>query len=544
MVLMVDGPPPLTILSPTTSTTTTSTPMTFINLTEESSLDGLPPLVMTNATSTSTTSILPTPMQTDTSDAATEPEPEPEVVVPVASGSSRSKRYQCPACPYVTDSKTQFAYHKSFHRPRGDPYQCSECSYNVTKKHLLIQHQKTHFAPVSEVSKVDKPYGELSLVMGNETRSSGLTPAEILKLTKKMGSEVSIMPAITITSGASSSSSKPTRGQLVPKIVYYCANCPARYLDESEIVIHQNKHHQQDKYKCDLCSFSTCDESGIANHRNVHGINYRTATSELRRHNVESESHPRSRIISIRCNGDNQRAWVVKKDHEALQPPETDEPIVVDDPIVIEEDHIVIEDYIPEEVEEPVPVIEEPIQVEDSEPVLIEDPIPVPEETNQEEEPIQEEEPEPAPPTPPPPQKSRTPRPKPKEQPPRVRRSARVRRSLIQTISQPKMTRKSKQPKQQGFSCDHCDYTHQDEQTFKDHVTFHFRDILFPRRVDGVQENRGPFRQIFTKVHDPEQTFELTFNSDPEEDGEESGEEKDKIIVEIYTHPKPHVEFK
>lgn len=484
-------------------------------------------------------------MQTDTSDAATEPEPEPEVMVPAASGSSRAKRYQCPACPYVTDSKTQFAYHKSFHRPRGDPYQCSECSYNVTKKHLLIQHQKTHTtAPVSEVTSVDKPSGELSLVMGNETKSSGLTAAEILKLTKKMGNEVSIMPAITITSVASSSSSKPTKGQLVPKIVYYCANCPARYLDESEIVIHQNKHHQQDKYKCDLCSFSTCDESGISNHRNVHGVNYRTATAELRRHNVESESHPRPKIISIRCNGDDQRAWVVKKDHEALQSPDPEEPTVVEDTIVIE-DHIpVVEE--PTQVEDPVPVIEEPIQVED---VPVEEADPTQEEEpSQEEEPTQEEEPESAPPTPPPPpQKTRTPRPKPKEQPPpRIRRSARVRKSLIPATSRPKVTtRKSKQPKQKVFSCDHCDYTHHDEETFQDHVTFHFRDILFPRRVDGVQENRGTLRQIFRKVHDPEQTFELTFNSDPDPEGdEESGEGQERIFVEIYTEPKPRVEFK
>lgn len=511
--------------------------MTFINLTEESSMDGLPPLVMTNVpTSTSTTSILPTPMQTDTSDAATEPEPEPEVMVTVPSTSSRTKRYQCPACPYVTDSKTQFAYHKSFHRPRGDPYQCSECSYNVTKKHLLIQHQKTHSsAPVSEPAKAtDKPSGELSLVMGNETKSSGLTPAEILSLTKKMGNEVSIMPAITITSVASSSSSSknPTKGQLVPKIVYYCSNCPARYLDESEIVIHQNKHQQQDKYKCDLCSFSTCDESGIANHRNVHGINYRTATAELRRHNVESESHPRPKIISVHCNGDDaQRAWVVKKDHEALQPPEPEEPITVDEPIVIEdpvpeveepvqeEDSVPVEDAVVEESSE----MEEPMQIE--EPVPMEDPVPEPEES------IQEKEPTPEPPSPPPKSPTPPPPPKQKEPPPRVRRSARVKQTLVPTTtaSRPRRTA-TRKTRKQPYSCDHCDYTNEDEQVLKDHVKFHFRDILFPRSVDGVRENRGRFRQIFTKVDDPEQTFELTFDS---EDDEESGEERERIFIEI-----------
>lgn len=495
MVLMVDGPPPLTILSPgpsNASSTTTTTPMTFINLTEESSLDGLPPLVMSNATSTST-SILPTPMQTDTSDAATEPEPDPEVV-PISNSSSRAKRYQCPACPYVTDSKTQFAYHKSFHRPRGDPYQCSECSYNVTKKHLLIQHQKTHTAPVSEPSR------ELSLVSSKETKSSGLTPVELLNLTKKMGTEVSIIPAITATNPTN-----PTKGQLVPKILYYCANCPARYLDESEIVIHQNKHHQHDKYKCDLCSFSTCDESGIANHRNVHGLNYRTTTAELRRHNVESERHSRPKIISIRSGDDQpEKVWVVKKDHEALQPTEQEEPIIIDDLILVEdgvpaEDSIVIDDTVPVDepmqIEYPVLVIEEPVQEED----------PV----------IAPEEPTPKPPTPGPEKRKSS---KPKE-PPRVRRSTRVKQRTAQEQPPAKTNRRSKQPPE-SYSCDHCDYTNADEQALKDHVAFHLRDVLFPPSVDDYAEHRGTLRRKSTRANDDE----------ADRDGEEEG---DKIFLDL-----------
>ena len=56
----------------------------------------------------------------------------------------KGKRYKCMFCPYVTDSKSQFLYHKSFHKPRGEPFKCNFCSYNVTKKHLLNQHMKMH----------------------------------------------------------------------------------------------------------------------------------------------------------------------------------------------------------------------------------------------------------------------------------------------------------------------------------------------------------------------------------------------------------------
>ena len=60
---------------------------------------------------------------------------------------SSSKRYKCAACPYVSDSKSQFVYHKQFHRPRGAPYKCPKCSYNVSRRHLLNQHLKVHGLP-------------------------------------------------------------------------------------------------------------------------------------------------------------------------------------------------------------------------------------------------------------------------------------------------------------------------------------------------------------------------------------------------------------
>ncbi|XP_053696777.1 uncharacterized protein LOC128744050 [Sabethes cyaneus] len=310
-------PPPPLIFSPglasggqfinsTVAVTPASTPptpaqsvhMTFINLTEESSME--PPA-----------QLQPTPFlidSTPSSDTTTEEHDEPP---------PRTKRYQCEACPYVTNSKTQFAYHKSFHRPRGDPYKCDICSYNVTKKHLLIQHQKTHNEKSHSTAKSTTERsgnGELSLVMGNETKSSGLTPADILDLTKKMTAEVSITPA----SSGSSDNGKRHSNKSKKMIVFFCQNCPARYLDESEIVIHQNRHAQKEKYQCDLCSFSTCDESSTATHRNVHSSNYNRTTAELRSLHSESERHAQPNLIQV---GEPELVWVVESDYNLLKMP-------------------------------------------------------------------------------------------------------------------------------------------------------------------------------------------------------------------------------
>ncbi|KAK9870409.1 hypothetical protein WA026_007979 [Henosepilachna vigintioctopunctata] len=54
------------------------------------------------------------------------------------------KKFRCLICPYVTNTKSQYTYHKQFHKPRGGQYSCTRCSYNVSKRHLLHQHLKIH----------------------------------------------------------------------------------------------------------------------------------------------------------------------------------------------------------------------------------------------------------------------------------------------------------------------------------------------------------------------------------------------------------------
>ncbi|EEB13612.1 conserved hypothetical protein [Pediculus humanus corporis] len=63
-----------------------------------------------------------------------------------------TKRYKCLQCPYLSNSRTQFLYHKQFHRPRDASFKCMYCSYNVSRRHLLHQHLRVHHMQ-KEVSK-------------------------------------------------------------------------------------------------------------------------------------------------------------------------------------------------------------------------------------------------------------------------------------------------------------------------------------------------------------------------------------------------------
>ena len=86
-------------------------------------------------------------MKIDSAGNLTAPTDELNQVDEVEMSSEPGKRYKCCSCPYIIDSKSQFTYHKQFHRPRGAPYKCPKCSYNVSRRQLLNQHLKVHGLP-------------------------------------------------------------------------------------------------------------------------------------------------------------------------------------------------------------------------------------------------------------------------------------------------------------------------------------------------------------------------------------------------------------
>ncbi|KAG0416707.1 hypothetical protein HPB47_006197 [Ixodes persulcatus] len=56
-----------------------------------------------------------------------------------------TKKHTCDCCPYASDNKTQYLYHKQFHRTnKNAPYKCTHCTYWSTHSHLMAQHQRVH----------------------------------------------------------------------------------------------------------------------------------------------------------------------------------------------------------------------------------------------------------------------------------------------------------------------------------------------------------------------------------------------------------------
>lgn len=137
--------------------------------------------------------------------------------------SEEVKRYRCRQCPYLSNSKTQFLYHKQFHRPRDAPFKCMYCSYNVSRRHLLHQHLRVHHTYRSSAED-DLPDIPLVWVLRGGT---------YLKM-------------------------------------YKCRWCPHVNLRRVNIQEHEKMHRDTCKLQCPDCSY-TCNNPGVlSSHVKVH----------------------------------------------------------------------------------------------------------------------------------------------------------------------------------------------------------------------------------------------------------------------------------
>lgn len=204
----------------------------------------------------------------------------------------KTKRYKCEMCPYETDSKSQFQYHSSFHKPsRNESYQCKYCSYNVSKRHLLNQHIKMHAACGSG--------GGMSADDINESQVS-----------------TSIVEPVQEVVNASE------------RYIHFCHKCPGRYLSLKEIISHLKRHEISSTHKCDFCNYSSADDSEVKAHSAVHTSYYQEKTKEFMAKYKQAPDYPNPQLYTARQgfddSGANDDVWVVKKQQEQQKTQESE----------------------------------------------------------------------------------------------------------------------------------------------------------------------------------------------------------------------------
>lgn len=321
------------------------------------------------------------------------------------------KKFQCTSCPYITDNKSQFLYHKQFHKLRGATYKCRYCSYNVSKRHLLQQHLRLHnddgvlrevktegvpqietqmlkdcplvwvskegkftkmfkcrFCPHLNVRKVNIQEHEKMHCEHEDCSSTadevsyscpdcsytcnnaGVLSAHfkvhqgingqihcLVDATKSDEEQINELMNktennfITVDDNIENfevdDDENDTTIEITDidpeKILFFCQQCPARYLFEKELEAHIRFHGSRLFYRCDYCSYTARQRPHLLTHCNVHTQEYQMETKNLQSEYLTSKNHLQP-YVSIVDGAviNNQQVWTVVET-SAVQPQET-----------------------------------------------------------------------------------------------------------------------------------------------------------------------------------------------------------------------------
>lgn len=159
------------------------------------------------------------------------------------------KRHMCEHCPYKTDNKTQYLYHKQFHRPNPSaPFKCNVCSYWATMQHLLTQHLRVH-SENGEAEPSDSPKEAPKQFFDFFDDKEGV-PEKISIVYVKKGEETVKM--------------------------FKCEFCPMMNKKKANVRVHQKMHGviiNDGRFACSYCNYQCLNQGGLTNHMKVHQKN-------------------------------------------------------------------------------------------------------------------------------------------------------------------------------------------------------------------------------------------------------------------------------
>ena len=196
-----------------------------------------------------------------------------------------SKRHGCEKCPYTTNSKNDFLYHKQFHRPKPTAdFKCDHCEYWVTHKRLLKQHAKVHTGEFysSNMSNVSSPaksdYSENALVY--DTVEIAAIKQRIIA--SKITPSISVTPAVSPMKLASNCTMGNKRGFLKKdgtyRKIHKCRFCPYLNLRTRNLRLHELMHGRRSStntlMKCPHCNYYVGSKGLLAHHLKVHQPDY------------------------------------------------------------------------------------------------------------------------------------------------------------------------------------------------------------------------------------------------------------------------------
>ena len=212
----------------------------------------------------------------------------------VSRGAKFFKMFKCRHCPHVNVRKANILEHEKRHSagPAGQTdnlHACAICNYRCNNAGVLSAHVKVH-------------QNVLGIVHGLADPSK--TDQDQLRAL--------VLPDANDDAGSSSGDApQPNLDLLLGKDdeggLHFCAHCPARFVVEAELMIHQRFHGPvQLAYRCDVCSYTARQEAHLLAHWKVHSSDYQERTQVLVQQHGISAKHPQPRIQAVHPAGQEE----------------------------------------------------------------------------------------------------------------------------------------------------------------------------------------------------------------------------------------------
>ncbi|KAK7114642.1 zinc finger protein 142-like isoform X2 [Littorina saxatilis] len=210
------------------------------------------------------------------------------------------KRHRCEKCPYTTNSKNDFLYHKQFHRPKpAAEYKCEHCDYWVTHRRLLRQHMRLHNKEFRQDSIAGSPTKSLA-----SDASAVLDAVEIAAIKQKMISNkitasLSSSPAVSPMKIAAQCSAGNRPGFIMHNGAYkklqHCRKCPYTNIRARNVRLHELMHgfrrSEHPLNKCPHCDYYVGAKGLLSHHMKVHLQQYRPDPGDSTTFNLEKQEN-------------------------------------------------------------------------------------------------------------------------------------------------------------------------------------------------------------------------------------------------------------
>ncbi|EFX74789.1 hypothetical protein DAPPUDRAFT_30674, partial [Daphnia pulex] len=180
--------------------------------------------------------------------------------------------YRCPQCSFWATTASRFHVHMVGHT-NTKPFECSQCAYRSNWRHkdkrMVLAHMAKHTRRDNfscGLCGKGSNWQSSQYVYHRQFHRPRGAPYKCSQCSYNVSRRHLLNQHLSVHDGGG-------------KKLHFCAHCPARFLVETELLIHQRFHGVKLAFRCDVCSYTARQENHLLAHWKVHRIGGETQSN-------------------------------------------------------------------------------------------------------------------------------------------------------------------------------------------------------------------------------------------------------------------------